>query len=168
MQLRHGWTWTSCDKIPTLEHLMSFKTRRSKLSYQNKVFMYILRIGLTTTTKSRIWKLGFYFLSSGLCLYVICIFQMLFKFSNNLCVHTSKLGNEIFYDSKKTPKKQNPFFLNSDGRSSMYDVLYVQYVLANLFKCNAVKVLVSTYFFLKLDKRPADCLNFKNESRYSM
>ena len=149
MQLRHGWTWTSCDKIPTLEHLMSFKTRRSKLSYQNKVFMYVLRIGLTTTstTKPRIWKLGFYFLSSGLCLYVICIFQMLFKFSNNLCTYFQTREMKSFMTPRRRQKNQTYFFLNSDGRSSMYDVLYVQYVLANLFKCNAVKVLVSTYFF---------------------
>ena len=67
-----------------------------------------------------------------------------------------------------TPKRgQNtkPIFFSTQTAD-----MYVQYVLANLFKCNAVKVLVSTYtyFFLKLDKRPADCLNFKNESRYSM
>ena len=75
-----------------------------------------------------------------------------------------------FMDQKRRQNTTH-FFLYSDSRSSMYDVMYVQYVLANLFKCNAVKVLVSTYiyiFFLKLDKRPADCLNFKNESRYSM
>ena len=109
MQLRHGWTWTSCDKIPTLEHLMSFKTRRSKLSYQNKVFMYVLRIGLTTTTKSRIWKLGFYFLSSGLCLYVICIFQMLFKFSNNLCTYFQTRKWNLLW-IKKDGKIQHIFF----------------------------------------------------------
>ena len=114
MQLRHGWTWTSCDKIPTLEHLMSFKTRRSKLSYQNKVFMYVLRIGLTTTTtKSRIWKLGFYFLSSGLCLYVICIvFQMLFKFSNNLCTYFQTRKWNLLW-LQKDAKKTKPIFFST-------------------------------------------------------